>query len=170
MDGGSHQWRVSRNLTFGWPLGDVRGAIGHCRADDVASNRAECTDGDGWLEAAFDEGEDAKLGDRLAMDVRSERPFHKERKRLRMQRRDFSKRHGDDPDACPPITLELLWQTNRADQFTDDRVEHQLLRIEVVVERHGLDAEVVAKAAHAERVQPIGVDPCERGGDDPFAG
>ena len=43
------------------------------------------------------------------------------------------------------------------------------LFVDVVVERHGLDAERGAELAHAERLEPVLVDDRHRGGDDPLA-
>ncbi len=49
-----------------------------------------------------------------------------------------------------------------------DRVQQSRLAIDVVVDRHRVDPELVGQAAHTESLQAVAVDQDDRGGRDPL--
>jgi hypothetical protein len=51
----------------------------------------------------------------------------------------------------------------------DDGIEQRLAARNVPVQRHGLDAELLAEPAHREAREPVGLDELQRRDDDPVA-
>jgi hypothetical protein len=50
----------------------------------------------------------------------------------------------------------------------DHALEEVLPTVDVAVERHRLDPELLAELAHRQRGEPVRVDERDRGGDDPI--
>ncbi len=75
----------------------------------------------------------------------------------------------------PPAHLGLPWrarhgQVDLGEDEVDDAVDDLVLVGEVVVERHRLDAEVLAEPAHAQAIEPALVGQPEGGLEDAVAG
>ena len=69
------------------------------------------------------------------------------------------------PEA-PPSSPAAGWQLDLAHHDVDDLVPHVVLVRHVVVERHRLDAELLADLAHRERVDSIVVGEADGGAQD----
>ena len=63
-----------------------------------------------------------------------------------------------------------LGAVDLADHDVDDAVQNVVLVLDVVVERHRLDAERLGELAHAERVDPAAIGQVDRGAQDAFPG
>src|SRR5262249_26971746 len=77
--------------------------------------------------------------------------------------------HDDGTNALLPIARRRVGELEFAEQAQRDGVQEVVLALEVVVERHPLDAQLRAEAAHGQCLRSLGVDQLERGLDDTLA-
>src|SRR5437660_11778754 len=71
-------------------------------------------------------------------------------------------RYGTRAYRCLPL-LVRGWKLELAQDQIDDAVQEVVLIGDVVVERHGLDAQHLPELAHGERVDPILIDELDGG-------
>jgi hypothetical protein len=77
---------------------------------------------------------------------------------------------GDAMGPAPPATRRRRRNDELEHQQLGHRVEDGLLRGEVLVEGHALDAEHCAEVAHAQGLEAVGVDEVQRGAGDARGG
>ena len=77
---------------------------------------------------------------------------------------------GREAAACLPPLLAQLEFVQRLEQPIADRAEQLVATVEVVVDRHRLDAEPRTQAAHAERARLLLLDQCDRAIEDQHPG
>ena len=175
-DLGDHRGQVREGLRHRGHLGlrhlDVAAALGRveellAEPDGPAAQRVQGVVGEVVGEAA------GAQGGEHALVVRDQRRAQRG-PRLQHRRQPLVAEHdragGDDPgpQRRGPVALRLR-PAARADlgvQLPDDGVDHaveqRLLVGDVVVERHRLDAELLAEAAHRQRTQALVVDQRDR--------
>jgi hypothetical protein len=95
--------------------------------------------------------------------------------RVLMTQHDLTRCQEPLPQPCTPISVgpDRIEAADRdvdlTDYVVDETVEQGLLAGQVVVQRHGLDAELGGEAAHRQRLDPLRVRQGDRRRQHPLA-